>query len=175
MDSPYKMLDADVNNSGSITTADIALIRALVLGVVGSFSEGMWKFIPSDYVFPDVLSPWTAPAARDYNHVSGDALTQDFLAIRMGDVNGSWVPPGTLSGLSADLSAVTALMTAQFTLNWDPRVLEFVGVSNFGVSGMAKENFAVGQVSLLTEGKGRRLRGSEVVLAVFLFDFAMFP
>lgn len=39
LDSPYKIIAADVNNSQSITASDIAEIRKLILGVIESFPK----------------------------------------------------------------------------------------------------------------------------------------
>ena len=57
LDSPYKMLAADVNLSGTISTLDITLMRRLILGLTNSFPSGAWRFIRSDYVFPNPSQP----------------------------------------------------------------------------------------------------------------------
>ena len=91
LDSPYKLLAADVNNSSSVTTVDIAWIQKMILGSAAQFPSGPWRFVPSDYRFPDALSPWDAPSSRSYTNFLG-ASSQDFLAIKQGDVNNSWTP-----------------------------------------------------------------------------------
>ena len=93
LDSPYKLLAADVNDSGTITTLDIALIRRLILGLTNTYPIGLWRFVPADYVFPDPLKPWDAPTNRWYTNLVTDMAGQDYVAIKLGDVNNSWVGP----------------------------------------------------------------------------------
>jgi hypothetical protein len=94
LDSPYKVLAGDVNGSDSVTTADITLIRRLILGIATNFSTGLWRFVPSDEAFSDPTKPWTASRMRRYASLAAGTLSgQDFKAIKLGDVNGSWKAP----------------------------------------------------------------------------------
>jgi len=52
LDSPYKLLAADVNGSDTVTTLDISLIRKMILGSIDTFPAGTWRFVPADHVFP---------------------------------------------------------------------------------------------------------------------------
>jgi hypothetical protein len=92
LDSPYKLLAADVNNSRSVTTVDITWIQRTILGSTNQFPSGPWRFVPSDYSFPDPLNPWDAPSSRRYTNLLTGADNQDFLAVKQGDVNNSWTP-----------------------------------------------------------------------------------
>jgi hypothetical protein len=59
LDSPYKMIAADVNNSSTITTADMIQLRKLILGIYDDFPNNTsWRFVDADYVFPDPTNPW---------------------------------------------------------------------------------------------------------------------
>ena len=91
--SPYKLLAADVNASGTVDTLDIALIRRLILALTNTFPAGLWRFVPADYVFPDPSNPWAAPTNRWYTNLVADMTGQDYVAIKLGDVNNSWVSP----------------------------------------------------------------------------------
>ena len=93
LDAPYKILAADVDNSGSVTTLDIALIRRVILGIRDSFPGRNWVFVPSDLEFGDPLNPWQSESSRSYTNLSNAALDQNFIAIKHGDVNGSWTQP----------------------------------------------------------------------------------
>ncbi|MGO9204263.1 MAG: dockerin type I domain-containing protein, partial [Limisphaerales bacterium] len=59
--SPYELLAADVNASGTVDTLDIALIRRLILALTNTFPAGLWRFVPADYVFPNPANPWAVP------------------------------------------------------------------------------------------------------------------
>jgi hypothetical protein len=93
LDSPYKLLAADVNASGTVTTLDIALIRRLILALTNTFPAGLWRFVPADYVFADPSNPWNAPTNRWYTNLVANMTGQDYVAIKLGDVNNSWVSP----------------------------------------------------------------------------------
>lgn len=110
LDSPYKILAADVNDSSSVTTLDIALIRRLILAIQDTFPDGLWKFARSDFEFGDPLKPWPFESSRSYSNLSGDVLDQDFVAMKHGDVNHSWTPESgpALAALSSGESAIDA-------------------------------------------------------------------
>ncbi|MBM3882104.1 MAG: hypothetical protein FJ387_20680, partial [Verrucomicrobia bacterium] len=82
----------DVNGSSSVTTADITLIRRLILNIATDFPGGLWRLIRSDYAFPNPQSPWGADGTRSYANLNVDAAGQDFIAVKQGDVNSSWTP-----------------------------------------------------------------------------------
>jgi hypothetical protein len=155
LDSPYKVMAGDVNGSESVTTADITLIRRLILGTATNFTAGLWRFVPSDEVIGDPLKPWTAPRMRRYASLAAGTLSgQDFKAIKLGDVNGSWKAPaaapsssvprrrptgrlvvgkvGAAAGGALDipvsLEGLERLGSVQLTLSWDPSRASFEGI-----------------------------------------------
>ncbi len=88
--SPYKILAADVNGSSSISTLDILLTRSVILGNQSSFPGGaLWKFVSSDFVF-DMQSPFSYDDSRSQLNILSDQLNQNFIGIKLGDVNDSW-------------------------------------------------------------------------------------
>jgi len=46
LNSPYKLLAADVNGDGKVTTADIASVRKLILGATNVFPAGLCAWCP---------------------------------------------------------------------------------------------------------------------------------
>lgn len=91
LDSPYKIIAADVNNSGSVTTLDIIQIRKLILQVEDRFPRNTsWRFVPANYVFPDPNNPWAErfPELINYNDLSPEQeIDLDFVGIKVGDVD----------------------------------------------------------------------------------------
>jgi len=84
--SPYKMIGADVNDSGSVTTFDMVLIRKLIL----QLDTENWKFIPADYEFPDPANPFNGyPEVDPFSPLIVNMNDRDFIAIKMGDMNDS--------------------------------------------------------------------------------------
>lgn len=48
LDSPFKIIAADANNSGSVTTFDIPAIRKVILGIEPNFpSQLSWRYVPN--------------------------------------------------------------------------------------------------------------------------------
>jgi hypothetical protein len=88
--NPYYLIAADVNKSGSITSADIAEIRKLILGVTITFANNSsWRFVPALYTFPDPSNPWLAcPHEAVFNPLTKSGRA-DFIGIKIGDVNGT--------------------------------------------------------------------------------------
>ena len=176
LDSPYKMIAADIDRSGSITTVDLILLRRMILAMDDGFTQNTsWRFVPRSYVFPDPTNPW-APGFLEFiniNDLPGTVLSnQNFIAIKIGDVNGSAATDFNGSTalrsehssaweLNADDRSVAAgatveipiyagdlqkLESLQFTLGWNKSLLEFVALQP-GVAGIEH----VG-LQFLTEG-----------------------
>ena len=102
-DSPYKLLAADANASQSISSLDIALLRRIILGDTNTVLPVWWKFVRSDFIFTNPPQPWYYESNRPYANLTADKSGQDFLAVKVGDVNGSWtVPSGTPTALAQE-------------------------------------------------------------------------
>lgn len=91
--SPYRMIAADVNQSGTITILDLIQIRKLILGLTTSFpNASSWRFVPSEYQFPVPSNPWqeTFPEVIVLDDLEeGGVISGNFIGVKMGDVNGS--------------------------------------------------------------------------------------
>ncbi|WP_173021307.1 T9SS type A sorting domain-containing protein [Lewinella sp. W8] len=102
LDSPYKLIAADVNGTDDIDVSDIIAIRRVILGLSDEFPNGMpsWTFIPAGHDFPVPADPWSQafPEVMNFNNLAANVLDADFLAVKIGDVNGSAVPNSELEG-----------------------------------------------------------------------------
>ncbi|MCB0706599.1 MAG: hypothetical protein KDC34_14895, partial [Saprospiraceae bacterium] len=90
--SPYKLIAADANNSGTVSTLDMVAIRKVILLEEDSFPNNTsWRFVDADYVFPEPTNPWSEvfPEVISYNNVQEDELETDFIGVKIGDVNDS--------------------------------------------------------------------------------------
>lgn len=96
LDSPYKIIAADINNSRSVSTLDLVEMRKIILHVQDEFSNGntSWRFIDKDQIFLDPTNPFAQPYKEvlNLNNLNTNELTADFVAIKIGDVNGDAVP-----------------------------------------------------------------------------------
>lgn len=92
LNTPYKLIAADVNQSGNISLMDVIMLRRLILDVLYELpNDRSWRFIPTSYLFPVPDNPWFEPfpEAIYINDLQNNAINQNFTAIKLGDVNGS--------------------------------------------------------------------------------------
>ncbi|MFK7935243.1 MAG: T9SS type A sorting domain-containing protein, partial [Saprospiraceae bacterium] len=92
LDSPYKLIAADINNSRSISTFDMVELRKLILQINSDFSNNTsWRFVRADYNFPEPANPWVEafPEVINFNNLDVDQTAADFIAIKIGDLNNS--------------------------------------------------------------------------------------
>lgn len=90
LDTPYDIIAADVNGSERVSSADIVELRKLILGVQTTFSQNeSFRFVPSDFVFADEEDPFPFADVKDLDELESEMIQTDFIAIKIGDVNGS--------------------------------------------------------------------------------------
>jgi len=91
--SPYRLIAADANSSGSVTAADLTDLRKLVLGVYNELPKNSsWRFVDAAYKFPDPSNPWNGTFPEKYPIANLNAnIDLAFTGIKIGDINGSAV------------------------------------------------------------------------------------
>ena len=117
MKEPWQRIAADVNNSGTISTADLFEIRKIILNLKPNPTVTSWAFVPTDYYFKSLV-PSTSTGVPsfnqyiDWNPAIDPSLSpfQGFIGVKKGDVNGSCTDCGGLapSEQSVDNSVVSA-------------------------------------------------------------------
>lgn len=126
LDSPYKMIAADADNSGNVSALDLLTIRRLILGISEEFPNGQqsWRFPNEDQTFLDPLSPFPYTEEIDIMSLRGDMLNQDFVAVKIGDVNASadLQFQGVNRGVEARSSAGLTLETEDIQIQNGERV-----------------------------------------------------
>ena len=98
--SPYKMIAADANKSGSITTFDIVEYRKLILGIYTEMPNNTsWRFVDKGYTFPNLLNPFQElfPETKSVQDMQMANLEEDFVGVKIGDVNNSVIPNALVS------------------------------------------------------------------------------
>ena len=93
LDSPYKEIAADANNSETITTFDIVVLRRLILQIDFDFpgTQKSWRFVEAAHTFPNGTFPF--PEVIDASTMQGGV---DFIGVKIGDVNNSASPNNLL-------------------------------------------------------------------------------
>jgi uncharacterized repeat protein (TIGR01451 family) len=95
LDSPYRIIAADVNNSGTITLADTLGITNAIFGIDLEFPNNTsWRFVDAAYTFANPQNPWSQPFPEfiNANGVNNDVADLDFVGIKVGDLNNTVVP-----------------------------------------------------------------------------------
>ena len=114
LDSPYKMIAADVNNSKSITTLDLIQLRKLILSIDTEFGNNTsWRFVEAAYAFPNLTNPWFEefPEVVNINNLPSTGIAAaDFVGVKIGDVNGD-AEANALAGIES------RTLNGAFTLN----------------------------------------------------------
>ena len=172
LDSPYKIIAADVNNSGTVSSMDLMVLRGLILGTYDEFPNNtFWRFVDASYVFPDPTNPWleTFPEVKNIITVIYNELDHNFIGAAIGDVNNSAIPNFVATADDRNREDLFTLTTEnikvkagldykidftaadlakiegyQFTLLFDKAVLNFESIE-YGIAGA--ENFGLNYIS----------------------------
>ncbi len=175
LDSPYKMIAADANKSESITNFDIVELRRLILGITLELgSNTSWRFVDKAFVFPDPLQPFLTnfPEFKPILSLSGNRLEEDFVAIKVGDVNTNAIANALMSSddrsngtllfdledrqIAAGETFTVALKASEVTTAYQ-FTLQFPGLEVVDIlpgAGMRAENFGVFANAITTSYDG---------------------
>ncbi len=110
LSSPYKMIAADANNSRSITTFDVVELRKLILGIYTDLPNNTsWRFVDQSYAFPNPFNPFQEifPETKSLPDQQITYNNGEFVAVKVGDVNGNAI---TSSAVSSDERTESALL-----------------------------------------------------------------
>lgn len=176
LDSPYKIIAADIDRSGQVSTLDMIKLRKMILGITDEFPNGnkSWRFVRADFEFPDPTDPFAGyfPEIYNINDFDEDMIAADFIGIKVGDVNGSAVPnnfgeleerntagamvlnvedrtlqPGETVTLDFSAEDMEQIWGYQFTLGFDAQVLEFTALEQGDLPSMSESNFGLHAVA----------------------------
>ena len=150
LESPYKLIAADVNKSGSVTIADVLELQRLLLFDLSDFTNNeSWRFVDADYVFSNPLKPFSDnfPETKTID-LAGKIDNADFIGIKIGDVNNSVFPDmfassenrnneffklytedhylekGELADITFSASDLTQILGFQYTMQFNSDYLE---------------------------------------------------
>ncbi len=98
LNNPYKLIAADVNGDGKISTLDIVYMKRLILGLDTTFTnttngqKRLWAFVDSSYSFLDTTNPFPFKDSISFIGSSANKTNQTFIGVKLGDVNWDWNP-----------------------------------------------------------------------------------
>jgi len=168
LDSPYKIIAADANRSGSLTALDLVALRSLILFSIDELPNNKsWRFVDAHYEFDNPMQPLSEnfPESMECLNLTKSELGMDFIGIKVGDVNGTASPNNVVTTDTRNEEGEVILQTNnilleknkvsripifaknldeitgfQFTLNFDSDQLELLNVEK---NILEKENFGL--------------------------------
>ncbi len=173
LETPYQVIAADVNRSNSVTSLDLIHLRKLILSINDTFpNNNSWRFVRRDHVFEAPERPWAGgiPEVVNVNNLIGTFDEANFVAVKIGDVNGSArlsqtliaEEPRSMTGpmemlvteqllaagepaeIVLTLGDLAKTMGCQFTFSFDPGLLELKDI-RYGL--FREENVGLTQIA----------------------------
>ncbi len=158
LDSPYRLVAADANNSGSVTAVDILELKKLILGIYDELPNNTsWRFIDKNYDFVNPQNPFSEEFVESVliDPLDTDMPDIDFVGIKIGDVNESAqvfqgstdatglnelneesalhledvrLQAGEIREFELTAGSLEDIATTQFTLEWDRTRIDVMSV-----------------------------------------------
>ncbi len=139
LNSPFKLIAADINKDGKITASDLVELRKLILGTTTGFANNnSWRFVDKGYTFQNVSFAQGEAFPETYNieNLTADMIT-DFTAVKVGDVNGNAKANHAAGNTEARTSSSLVLTTGNATFRQGDKVTIPVRVeSGMDITGM---------------------------------------
>ncbi len=132
LDSPYKVIAADVNNNSDVSALDLVELRKLILGVYAELpSNASWRLVDANQTFADNLDPFPFNEELDVVNLSQDEMAENFIAVKIGDVTESATP--NVQSVSSEVRSNKSLQLEinEATVNAGEEVSIDVMSSNF--------------------------------------------
>ncbi|NNE15164.1 MAG: hypothetical protein HKN51_09325 [Saprospiraceae bacterium] len=91
LDSPYKLIAADINANKEVSAIDLIELRKLVLGIYEVLPNNeSWRFVDAGHTFVDDADPWLYDFPENYEIYNlNQNMNIDFIGVKIGDVNSS--------------------------------------------------------------------------------------
>jgi hypothetical protein len=88
--SPYKMIAADINSDKKISVSDLSDLRKVVLGVSNTFDNNQsWRFVDKNHKFGAVEDALSEIFAEQYDirEIKENMSGIDFMSVKVGDID----------------------------------------------------------------------------------------
>jgi Dockerin type I domain len=105
--SPYQAIAADVNRDNVIDAIDMVTIRNFILRKTSSLPGGVWRFVDKSYTFRNPANPFGEDFPEVINLSAAKSNeTANFVAVKLGDVNATFVANAAPTTVRGDKSLV---------------------------------------------------------------------
>ena len=173
---PYKLIAADVDNSGNISVFDIIALRKAILHISTDFPNNeSWRFMDADHLITNPSNPYSFPESRSINNLSQHELNLNFRGIKIGDINTNTIPNNLLETEVRNPSSVLyfevenqfvkkgeeikiafqakdfqAIQAFQASFEFDTKALSFISWKKANLQGLETNSFGLNH---LVDGK----------------------
>lgn len=176
LDSPYKVIAADVDHSNSVGAIDLANIQRLILGKTNVFPNGndSWRFVDANFTFADPNNPFVPPFPEDRTIVDlrTDVTDVDFIGMKLGDVNGTALGRLVAEPLELVISETEyeGVSVLSFKAKHTERISAYQFEITFDESQMELLQIEAGELPGVTEGQFATHRLQEGIIPTLWFD-----
>ena len=92
LDTPYKLIAADVNADDQVKVSDLSQLRKLILGVITDLpTNESWRFVDGTQVLDLDVDLATVDYAVSITNLEGESTGNDLVAVKVGDVTNNAV------------------------------------------------------------------------------------
>jgi hypothetical protein len=95
LNTAYKLIAADANKSGTVTTFDVVELRKLILGTYTELpNNSSWRFVDKTQVFVSPDNPFAETIRENVSvaQIQSSAWNDDFVGAKIGDVDNTSIP-----------------------------------------------------------------------------------
>jgi len=150
-EDPYQVIAADVNGDERISAIDLVVLRSLILGRTDALpGEQSWRFVDANQAFDNPTNPWPLEESLYLERLEASRDHQDFIGVKLGDVNGNAIAN---SQLVSDNRSVD-----QVTIALDDRKIAKGQIVQVNIPVDLKENVYGGQLSIRLD-RGTWIKG----------------
>jgi len=111
--NPYDLIAANVNSDGRISGADLIELRKVILGIETNFpNNDSWRFVDAAEQLEAGQLPVNYSERITLSNVPATVADQDFVSVKIGDVNGTAIP-NNLVGQEAEGRSGALVLNAQ--------------------------------------------------------------
>lgn len=93
-DNPYDIIASDVSQNQRLTSSDLLTMRKMILGIITEWPKDIdnWVFVDSTFIFEEMDYPYFFPDSVIITALDDSTEAINFVAVKMGDINGSYNP-----------------------------------------------------------------------------------
>ena len=145
LDTPYKIIAADINSDEKVSAIDLVELRKLILGIYTELpSNDSWRFVDATASFDEPTNPFPFAEQLSIDLGTSAISDQNFIAAKVGDVSGN--------AIANSLIASQGRSTGTIALQIADAAVKSGEIVNVAVSADAFNNIAAYQFTMNVEG-----------------------